>query len=303
MAGVLVALRSEELLRNEVAELFEACAPVESGHAQVIIDRRAEPIVPPEAEPTVITDDAAYWFADSGVFARHHDGVCGGRFGSVVRVGGIASGADASRAFRLATQMPFAHALSGWDREVVHAAAVERDSTAMLIAGLSGAGKSTFTYAAHRAGWNVISDDLTVLSRSAPVVAWGFPKPLHVPGDILDSVPVGATEIPGDLRGRWKVAPPRNSPGGVAVRGIVTVDRSEGGAAWRSRRGDTSWAKELLVSFPLARTPQRLRASLPIAAALARLPAFEFLHDRAPTHRPDAVARFLDWAADEIARQ
>ena len=70
-------------------------------------------------------------------------------------------------------------------------------------------------------------------------------------------------------------------------------------------RGPTGvqWSKELLVSFPLVRIPARLRAALPIAAALARLPSFRFEQDSAPERRVAAVGAFLDWASDELHRR
>ena len=62
-----------------------------------------------------------------------------------------------------------------YDRYPLHAAAIARDSAAVLLHGPSGAGKSTLAYAAHLAGLTVVSDDVVwVQLRPRPAV-WGPP--------------------------------------------------------------------------------------------------------------------------------
>jgi hypothetical protein len=66
------------------------------------------------------------------------------------------------------------------DRIPVHAAAIVRNGSALLLAGPSGTGKSTLTYAAARAGLQVLTDDL-VFAERRPLRIWGMPTSIHVP--------------------------------------------------------------------------------------------------------------------------
>ncbi len=49
----------------------------------------------------------------------------------------------------------------------VHAAAIRRHTTGVLLCGDSGTGKSTLAYACARAGWTFVSDDASYLVRGA----------------------------------------------------------------------------------------------------------------------------------------
>jgi hypothetical protein len=66
------------------------------------------------------------------------------------------------------------------DRQPLHAAAVRYDDLAILLAGPSGTGKSTLTYALARAGFEVITDDSVYLQLQPRVRAWGMPSALHL---------------------------------------------------------------------------------------------------------------------------
>jgi hypothetical protein len=61
----------------------------------------------------------------------------------------------------------------------LHAAAVARDDRLLLLAGESGAGKTTLTLALLRDGWTYLSDDVAPIDVSTGEVA-PFPKPLGV---------------------------------------------------------------------------------------------------------------------------
>ncbi|MFL5381440.1 MAG: hypothetical protein ACJ8GN_02825 [Longimicrobiaceae bacterium] len=70
------------------------------------------------------------------------------------------------------------------DRDPLHAAAVVRDGTALLLAGRSGVGKSTLVYAAARSGLQVLSEDAVYLQLN-PFRAWGMQRYLHLtPGSV-----------------------------------------------------------------------------------------------------------------------
>jgi len=75
--------------------------------------------------------------------------------------------------------------LTRLDREPIHAAAVVRGGTALLLAGPGGVGKSTLTYAARRAGLGVLSEDCVFLQEAPAPRVWGFPGFVHLHPDAV----------------------------------------------------------------------------------------------------------------------
>jgi hypothetical protein len=75
--------------------------------------------------------------------------------------------------------------VTGLDRQPVHAAAVVRGGTALLLAGPSGVGKSTLTYAALRAGLGVLSEDCVFLQEAPVPRVWGLPGFVHLHPDAV----------------------------------------------------------------------------------------------------------------------
>ena len=57
---------------------------------------------------------------------------------------------------------------------ILHAASVERDGGALVLAGDSGVGKSTLAFSLAEAGWRLVADDLTAVDRAGAVLA--FPR-------------------------------------------------------------------------------------------------------------------------------
>ena len=107
--------------------------------------------------------------------------------------------------------------LSRLDRDPLHAAAVVRGETALLLAGPSGVGKSTLVYAAARAGLRILSEDAVFLQLD-PFGVWGMPRFIHLtPASVrffpeLEGVPPrllanGKTKLALDLRERAPAAP------------------------------------------------------------------------------------------------
>lgn len=75
------------------------------------------------------------------------------------------------------------------DRMPLHAAALERDGRAVLLAGPSGVGKSTVTLSASRAGWNVLAEDVVYIQTRPSLRVWGLPGHLHLPTDAAARFP------------------------------------------------------------------------------------------------------------------
>lgn len=95
----------------------------------------------------------------------------------------------------------------------LHAAAVAHGDELVLLAGESGAGKTTLTLALLDAGWTYLSDDLAPVSRDTALVH-PFPKPLGVKDaatfeSVRDAYPDPAGAPGGSFLvppSRWKVA-------------------------------------------------------------------------------------------------
>ena len=103
------------------------------------------------------------------------------------------------------------------DRDPLHAAAVMRGGTALLLAGPSGVGKSTLVYAAARAGLQVLSEDAVYLQLD-PFRVWGMPRFVHLTPASVRFFPElegirpkllanGKTKLALNLRERASVAP------------------------------------------------------------------------------------------------
>lgn len=101
--------------------------------------------------------------------------------------------------------------LARMDRDPLHAAAVARGGTALLLAGRSGVGKSTLVYAAARAGLRVLSEDAVFL-QADPARVWGVPRFVHLMPEAVRFYPElarvrprvlfnGKTKLAVDLRG------------------------------------------------------------------------------------------------------
>ena len=84
--------------------------------------------------------------------------------------------------------------LSPMDRQPLHAAALVRGETALLLAGPSGTGKSTLCYSAAVNGLSVLSDDYVNLQRHPQLRVWGMPAHLHLPVDAREHFPALAQD-------------------------------------------------------------------------------------------------------------
>jgi hypothetical protein len=137
-------------------------------HATVQVDgpapdtvRRAwAPLVVPLEVPTVrfqITPEACGWRLDDGPIGSDEELL--GTLFDRIRV--LARGTD--------------------DRVVVHAGAVRKGSTTLLLPGESGAGKSTLTALLVRAGWELLSDEMVGVDPGG--VLTGCPLPLRLAPD------------------------------------------------------------------------------------------------------------------------
>ena len=71
------------------------------------------------------------------------------------------------------------------DRQPVHAAALRRGESVLLLAGASGVGKSTLAYAAGREGMRVLTEDVVAVGLRPGPRAWGLPGRIHLAPDAV----------------------------------------------------------------------------------------------------------------------
>jgi hypothetical protein len=67
-----------------------------------------------------------------------------------------------------------------FDGEMLHGAAIERENKCLILAGRSGAGKSTFTFLAHEHGFRILSDDYFLYES-------GLMYPVYTRGKLHDA--------------------------------------------------------------------------------------------------------------------
>lgn len=286
---------------RELALLFDACRTARPSTA-VCGAIRWDPAraVRPDRPPDVRSGDGSFWLDGGASVAAQDRGLVGALCGDTISIGGTLPAVNAARSLRTAVQLPLSQLLANCDRHVIHGALVRRGDDAVMIVGRSGSGKSTASFAAATLGWEVLADDMSIIRvADGDVVAWGLPKPLHVPGDLIAELGVDVEPIAGDARAR--VALPVTGAScdvGSVVVGVVHVAHSATAAAPAATPGPMAWTQTVLASMPLAVTPSGARAVFPAAGALARLPSVELRHDADPARRLEEAARLLDAAVD-----
>jgi hypothetical protein len=79
--------------------------------------------------------------------------------------------------------------LTRLDRQPMHAAAIARAGTGLVLAGPTGTGKSTLAYAAMRAGLRVLTDDAVYVQLRPALRVYGMARPLHLAPQSTDWFP------------------------------------------------------------------------------------------------------------------
>ncbi|MGH7500862.1 MAG: hypothetical protein ACREL7_03810 [Longimicrobiales bacterium] len=140
--------------------------------------------------------------------------------------------------------------LTQLDRQPIHAAALTRDQCGLLLAGPSGTGKSTLTYAAARHGLKVLAEDMVYVQMRPRLRIWGLPGHLHLPVTARHHFPELAESLPTLLaNGKQKIAINLRTMGAlpempVAPRaGICVLTRSGGTPSLETVSGDVLTAR------------------------------------------------------------
>ena len=79
--------------------------------------------------------------------------------------------------------------LARHDRHAVHAAALRSGDNLLLLHGPTGSGKSTLCYLAHRAGIEVLAEDVVWVQREPELRIWGFGERVHLLEQARESFP------------------------------------------------------------------------------------------------------------------
>ncbi len=314
MAGQDLELAADDERRWEAIEaLFAGCADsTQSPQLRLRFDRWPPGL--PDRAPDLEYTGIDVWLGGDGAACRSASGVAARRHGDDIHVGGPAddrpaadgardpaldSGLDLASAFRRSVQHVLADALAEHGRQTLHAASISCGERVVVALGGTGAGKSTLAYAASRRGWSVLSDDLTFVTNTGDrLLAWGLPKPLNVPIDLIGSGPV----IPNDARNRVRVPLEHvdvQSAGTVSA--VLLVEHAAGAGHLQRIEPGPALLKTLVPSFPLAPDRRRMRELFPIAAALSRLPAWTLNHDADPGRRLDVAGSLLEQVAEALA--
>jgi hypothetical protein len=147
---------------------------------------------------------------------------------------------------------------------VLHSGAIATSAEeAVLVLGVSGAGKSSLALCALRGGWRVLADDLVALVGNGDG---------ELPSELLDdasALPVFAR----DPRARAELPVDGLTLGCHALAGAIVVDHATSRRGAVESVGGHELLHVLLASWSPIADADDFRAVLPIAAAVARLPA------------------------------
>jgi hypothetical protein len=252
-------------------------------------------------EPTSVNGPIERWEGEAGHTTLRH---ASGR-GATVSPDEIVIGAttvDEPTAWRSIRQL-LAEALAVWfgtrGDVVLHASLVARGDDALLALGPTGSGKSTVAAAAFAAGWNVHSDDLTIVRRVGDTArAYGIPKRPNFDPTIAGGLNMAVTPATGDPRGRVAASASEMTAGWTSLRATVALDHSSGdGGMSRLERPDVLHA--VIAATFAAGNPAYLARQLGTLAFVAALPAFRLELAVAADIRLAATGRALVQIFDE----
>src|SRR5262249_54894887 len=114
---------------------------------------------------------------------------------------------------------------------VLHAAALERDGRAFVLAGPSGAGKTTLSLALLARGWRLVTEEIVHVAADGAVT--GLARPVHAPHRAV--LPAGWRVVDYAMRGergtiRGAIAQPPESVRALSPLPLAAIARLDHGA-------------------------------------------------------------------------
>ena len=179
-------------------------------------------------------------------------------------------------------------------RMPVHAAALANDDGAVLLFGASGAGKSTLTAALARAGWRILSDDMSILSGRDDPHVWQTAPGVSLWGDSCKALDLPADEcrpIAG-YEGKFSYLPASSpAPGCVPVRALVFLGEPAESVRWRRAGGPNAVmsAASQMVRFNPASTTESAAALRNFTGLAMGRPCYLLAYPRAYDALPAAI--------------
>lgn len=285
-------LASDPFDRRQLTEFFGPLQ-VSDLPKTLTVELSREAIVPPAGEPSMIDGPIQRWEVSEGLTLVHRDGRIARATPSRIVIGEVTAGDEGRRAFR---QLLFS-ALSWWlerhESLLMHAAAVGDGCDVILVAGPTGSGKSTCFAAALHRGWQVHSDDATIVRRRGGTYqAFGLPKPPTIAADQARRLDRRSSELAGDGRRRVVIEPDVLSVGWRPIRAVVLVDHDDGPGCVE-RLDHQSALTVIASSWIEGARPEALRRHLGSLAAIAAIPAFRLAHTVRQVDRMERAAELL----------
>lgn len=212
---------------------------------------------------------------------------------------GVPDDRDALRRERWLWGLPVALCLLHRGDVPLHAAAVEIDGHAVLLAAPGGWGKTTLAAACHQAGHRILSEDLTcVRVEPGPAVIPG-PAMLRPRPDVVAGLRLGGRSAAPGARRAVALDGDRGSCAPVPLRGVVFprpgADHARVEAVRRVDALRDLWG----LTFCLPTQDDRARSFARIAALAAALPAWNLYRPLTLAALPDTIAALRRLAAGE----
>jgi hypothetical protein len=164
----------------------------------------------------------------------------------------------------------------------LHAAAVELDAGAVLLAAPSAFGKTTLAAAFLRAGYRVLAEDLACLRLTGEPRIFPGPAMLRVRRDVADRLDLPYAEKLGETEDRvhLAIAPDQRGDGApVPVRGVVFLrPAAEGGSALERVDAGDAIRDLWVLSFRLAGTDEAARSFKGVTDLARLVPVWNLSH-------------------------
>jgi hypothetical protein len=257
---------------------------------------------PPSPDQTQILD----WQTENGVVARLYGGgriftfwAEGAGWFRIAPFDGTIEIPDAPPdALRRETQLwgvPTMLAFTRLGDLSLHAAAIEINGVAVLVAAPGRFGKTTLSVAFHRAGHRLLSEDISRLQLEPEAVVMPGPAIVRMRADTFDGDIPGGMSIASQARGRVEMAIDDDRRGGAApvpVRAVVLLRESLGDRVELERVATMDAIPDLwTLAFRLPESGDRSRAFQQVAEFADRVPVWNLSRPLTMSRLPDVVAK------------